>query len=193
MSALPELKVAKVIQACGKIDGRVKLQKVVYLLSAMGYQLPYRDFHVRHYGPFSPCLAAALDFLVEAGVVDEQAVEVGSEYPRFDYTPTSRYSELLSNYVDVATPTGCPGVGELAPRLAKRDRAVLEIAATMQYLHSTEDLRGDDLLQELRVLKGQLPEFEAKLAEATGLLGQLGLPVGPEVPGPQDTTARGLP
>jgi len=177
MSALPELTIAKVVQACGEIEGRVKLQKIVYLLSAMGYGLPFRDFQVRHYGPFSPRLAAALDFLVQAGVVDEQPVEVGSEYPRFDYRATSRYSELLSAYVQVTGPEDKPELGKIASQLSQLDRATLEIAATMCFLEHEEGCSPDVLRSELKALKGHLPEFDAKVQESHELLNELGLPV----------------
>ena len=177
MDALPELTIAKVIEACGKIDGRVKLQKIVYLLSAMGYQLPYRDFHVRHYGPFAPRLAAALDFLVESQVVDERPHDVGAECPRFDYTPSSRYLEVLSKYAEVAPATNRPALDDVAPQIACHDRPTLEIAATMHYLHEEEGHSGDELQRELRALKGHLPEFDAKLQGATALLSELRLSV----------------
>ena len=177
MSALPELTVAKVIQACGKIEGRVKLQKIVYLLSAMGYELPFRDFQVSYHGPFSPHLAGALDFLVDAHVLEEKEIEVGSEHPRFDYEPSPRYSELLSTYVQVTGPQDKPELGKIASRLAQQDRPTLEIAATLCFLHTEEGCSGDRLNGELATLKGHLPDFNAKAREAHGLLGQLGFAV----------------
>ncbi len=177
MSALPELTIAKVIEACGKIDGRVKLQKIVYLLSAMGYQLPYRDFHVRHYGPFSPRLAAALDFLVSVGVVTEHPVPVGEESQRYDYETSPRYSDSLAEYVHVPVPEGRPALEAVGAQLARCDRPTLEITATMHYLHDQEGRSDDALTRELAALKGHLPDFEAKAREATQLLQELGLSI----------------
>jgi uncharacterized protein YwgA len=177
MSALPELTVAKVIQACGKIEGRVKLQKIVYLLSAMGYELPFRDFQVSYHGPFSPQLAGALDFLVDARVLEEKEIEVGSEHPRFDYEPSPRYSELLSTYVQVTGPQDKPGLRKIASRLAQQDRPTLEIAATMCFLEREEGCSRDVLRSELKGLKGHLPEFDTIVEEAHELLSELGLRV----------------
>lgn len=177
MSTLRELTIAKLIQACGAIEGRVKLQKVVYLLIAIGYRFPYRDFRIQHYGPFSPKLAAAMDFLVRAGVVEEKPEELGGDSPRYDYTVDDRWGELLSTYVEIETPEGRGPLEDDANRLVNVDRSTLEIAATMCFLYYEEGCSEGDLSAELKSLKGHLQAFDAKVREAEQLLSQLDLQV----------------
>jgi uncharacterized protein YwgA len=175
MSTLQELTIAKLIQACGKVEGRVKLQKVVYLLTAIGYRFPYRDFRIQHYGPFSPKLAAAMDFLVRAGVVKESSAHVGAESPRYDYSVDDRWIELLSSHVEIGAPEGKGPFEDVGRRLVERDRSTLEIAATMCFLHCEEDCSEADLSAELKNLKGHLQPFDAKVAQARQLLEELHL------------------
>lgn len=172
MRDFDELKLARVIDACGGIDGRVKLQKIVYLLQVMGYDVPFEDFMIRQHGPFSRSVAWATDMLKGADVLEETKTaldesEDGKDVELYSYQVRKDLSSLIRKSFDVHGPVDGPPLDEIAKRLRQFDRAVLEIAATRVFLER-EGLSGGMLDQELKRLKGHLlrfPEAEQLLLE----------------------------
>ena len=67
--------VAEVVRdAGGRIVGRTRLQKAVFLLSLAGFEKRFR-FGYKHYGPFSETLADAANLAVAFDLVSEQRGE----------------------------------------------------------------------------------------------------------------------
>ncbi len=166
MREFDEMKLARVIDACDGVDGRVKMQKIVYLLKVIGFDLPFDDFVIRQQGPFSRDVAWATDTLKGTEILYEQIDELGVDR---DGTPIRQYSyqvrpdivALIRRQFDVPAPVGRPELDVLAPRLKRYDRATLEVAATRIFLER-EGLAGPALESELRRLKGHLAgEFAA--------------------------------
>ncbi len=159
MRDFDELKLARVIQACDGIDGRVKMQKIIYLLKVMGYDVPFDDFVIRQNGPFSRSLAWATDVLT--GVVIEESVKnlgpnmQGEPMQQYSYRVRDEIAPLIRESFDVAAPGGKPKLDEMASRLKSKDRAVLEVVATRIFLER-EGLTGRELDEELSRLKGHL-------------------------------------
>jgi hypothetical protein len=118
-----------------------------------------------------------LDFLADAGVMCEQAENVGADYPRYDYELNPDWTELLDQNVHIERPPGGKPLEEIARQLAAVDRATLEIAATMVYLQEEERCSGEELDRELVAVKGHLREFEQRRIEAEDLLAGLCLSV----------------
>jgi len=174
MRDFDELKLAFVIDACGGITGRVKMQKVVYLLRMMGYDLPFDDFVIRQQGPFSRCVAAATDVLKGTGILEESVEELGSNTDgdpvrQYSYRVRDDIAPLIRESFQVLPPPGKPKLFLVVERLKDQQRAVLEVAATRVYLER-EGLRGDVLEKELLRLKSHLREH---LDEANALLEEL--------------------
>lgn len=164
MRDFDELKLARVIVACGGIDGRVKMQKIVYLLQEIGYDLPFDDFMIRQHGPFSRSVAWATDMLTGAEVVIEKEKEIGQSNEgdpvlQYLYCVREEITPLICESFDVATPAGKPPIDEVARELVKHDRAVLEVAATRRFLER-EGLTDNALKNELLRLKGHLGRFK---------------------------------
>lgn len=156
-----ELKLARVIDACGGVDGRVKMQKIVYLLKAMGYDLPFNDFRIRQLGPFSRAVACATDTLGAAGFVKETEDElgtndVGEPVRQYSYRVLDSVKPLIRKRFSIPTPAGKPPIDTSATELRKHERAVLEVAATKLFLQREDKLKGDKLEAELKRLKGHL-------------------------------------
>lgn len=174
MRDFDEWKVARVIDACDGINGRVKLQKIVYLLGVMGYDLPFKDFTIRQHGPFSRSVAWTLDTLTDAGILVEEArpypsTSEGEPVIGYSYSVREECVPLIRNSFDIVAPKGKPAIGEMAGRLKKEHRAVLEVAATRVFLER-EGLTGDEFANELKRLKGHL---EGSFAEANCLVDEL--------------------
>ena len=169
MRDFDEFKLARVIDACSGVDGRVKMQKIVYVLWAMGYDLPFDDFVIRQHGPFSRGVAWATDALTEAKILEETPEQLGANADgepirQYSYRIRDEMAELIRDSFDVAAPPGKPLLDEIAPRLKGHDRAILEVAATRVYL-GREGLSGDELEEELSQLKGHLADRFGKARE----------------------------
>ncbi len=154
------LKVARIVQAAGTVQGRVKLQKIIYLLLQKGYALPFDDFVIRQHGPFSRKLASATDSLTSVGVLTEHAVEQGARrgrlIRRYDYEVDSKYQSLVKKVARVMQKKGGRASMKIASQLAGEDRKVLEVAATIVFLKREEGLSGQKLDKTLSSLKGHL-------------------------------------
>lgn len=163
MRYLDEMKLARVIDACGGIDGRVKMQKIVYLLVTMGYDLPYDDFVIRQQGPFSRAVACSADILTSGEFVREEVTplgpnERGEPMVQYSYAVRDDIAPFIRQHFDVSAGTRKPRVDEIGSELRSLDRKVLEVAATRLYLEREDGLRGEEAESELRRLKGHLAE-----------------------------------
>jgi uncharacterized protein YwgA len=175
MRAFDEMKLARVIDACGGVDGRVKMQKIVYLLKAMGYELPFDDFRIRQLGPFSRAVACSTDTLKAAGFVEETPENLGTNdfgepVQQFSYKVSDSIKLLVKTRFDVPRPADKPAIEKVASELKGRDRAVLEVAATKVYLQREDKLKGRELSIELKRLKGHL---SSRFGEADELIADL--------------------
>lgn len=170
MSDLDDLKLGRVVLGAGQVDGRVKLQKIVYLLQQMGYSLPFDDFRLHHQGPFSRSLAWATDGLKAMGILDESIEDLGTDSRtgekiyQYSYSVVPNWTDRLRDWFDVRGCNGLPPVDEPARFLAQHHRATLEVAATKLYLQS-EGLTGTLLNSELRRIKGHLGQHAFDKAE----------------------------
>jgi len=174
MRDFDELKLARVIDACGGIDGRVKMQKIVYLLKVMGYDLPFDDFVIRQQGPFSRSVAWATDVLTGAEILQERIDELGvnsegEPVRQYSYQVRDDIAPLIRKSFDVKAPRKKRKIDEVASRLKQKDRAVLEVAATRVFLER-EGLCGKKLDDELQRLKGHL---SSEFQNANKLLAEL--------------------
>jgi uncharacterized protein YwgA len=174
---LDEMKLARVVDACGGIDGRVKMQKIVYLLAAMGYDLPYDDFTIRQHGPFSRAVACAADTLKGAEILEETPSKLrtdsgGEPVVQYSYRVRDKVAPFIRQHFDVAGPPERPSLDEIASKLKQNDRAVLEVAATRVFLERESKLSGPALDAELQRLKGHLT---SEFAKANELLQSLNL------------------
>lgn len=154
--------------AGGEIVGKVRLQKVVYLLDQLGMNSGFSyDYH--HYGPFSAELADQLD----EDVVFGRVVEVPMRRA-IDGVPYSAYR--ASNF-DNKKPDK---IGDVAIEMAKaalavlqqRSATILELAATIHWLRAVEGV--EDWRNELFRRKGAKTD-NGRTDKALDLLKELGL------------------
>lgn len=172
MQQFDEMKLARIIDAAGGIDGRVKMQKIVYLLSTMGFDVPFRDFAIQRHGPFSRAIACAADIVNGAGFVEETANQIGEKpsgepVVRFSYRVRPDLSELLRKHFSVRSSNENISLEAAASELNGRPTPVLEVTATKVFLEQEDGLTGDELENELRRLKGHLA---SSFSEADELL-----------------------
>jgi uncharacterized protein YwgA len=164
--------IAHLIRAAGgSIVGKVRLQKVVYLLDQIGMNSDF-EFRYHHFGPYSAALSDAVD---DATIFDE--VEETTRTRASDGVPYSVY-EVGDSAV---LPENAGALGDLkfddarqAIRVMNKYSAtVLELAATINWLVSVED--EEDWRTEVKNRKGA-KTAGGRIDEALKLLRELDLP-----------------
>ena len=157
--------VATVAMNGGKLVGRTRLQKTIYLLEQLGMGGKF-DYTYYNYGPYSREVSEATEFSVIVDRLDEQEKDGFHGVPYF----------VLQT--DEAAPEG---LGDLLKEDAEQylgvmdkfSSIVLELAATIAYLKDIgfKDDEVADKVVELKPAKAT-PD---KLRAANELLGELGL------------------
>ncbi|MES5044068.1 hypothetical protein ABVB72_02160 [Rhizobium nepotum] len=155
--------------ADNKIIGRIRVQKVFYLLEKLGLNSGIR-FSYYHYGPYSETLANEIDFaqLLDGRLCETIAeTQFGASYSVFDLEPPKN-----------GAPTD--RVGDIPMATAKKyiksmkstTSVVIELAATIQWLRHEEKVH--DWKNELKKRKSAKAS-EENIREALRLLDELGL------------------
>lgn len=157
------VQVAVLIKACGRVDGRVKLQKIVHILQQVGF--PFKEhFGYLHHGPYSSELKGEIDQLVDFNLVQEEEKQAG-EYKQYVYMPGGDLDGLLRHFGG----DGVPAWGELAKRLNAKQSKDLEAISTIMFLQSRE-FDGERLRERFLQLKPHLADrLDPCLAEANEL------------------------
>ena len=155
---IPEI----VRQAEGEIVGKIRLQKIVYLLSRLGYETGF-SFEYHHYGPYSRELAEKIEEEVDAQVL--MALTRRRQSDGVPYIVYRAKEEHSGSNCDAR-------LHELLTEMNDCSPTVLELAATIDWLAKIEDV--SDWRSELRVRKGAKTSG-GRTEKALELLGKLGL------------------
>jgi uncharacterized protein len=162
--------IADVLAVAGEpIVGRVRLQKIFYLLEQRGLGSGLH-FHYHHYGPYSRELDGALD---RAQAM--QGVEEKIAYRQVDGMPYSVFSlreKPVARHLSAVGGLPSEEVRCLVGMMTTRSSTVLELAATIHWLRTTEKVA--DWKKELGRRKGAKAE-KGRMDEAVRLLEELGL------------------
>jgi uncharacterized protein len=121
--------------AGGEIVGKIRLQKMVYLLDQLGAKSGY-PFEYHHYGPYSEELAEAVDDNVIFGCVEEEQRRRVSDgvsyviYRSLDHREQS--SDVFSR----------PVIASAIEEMNGQSMTILELAATIHWLVFNEKVRN---------------------------------------------------
>lgn len=149
-------------------EGRVRIQKLVYLLKAYGHEgLARIHFSYHHYGPYSEQVAGALRMGVASGLVCERTETYDEEWQKFTYEldeshPDASYLELAPDEIRL--------VGKLKQLTIRAHWRTLELAATAKFLEQQAKLPRDQAIE--RAL-GHKPACKPYEPEARRLLDTL--------------------
>lgn len=156
--------------ADGEIVGRIRLQKVLYLLDVKGLDIVDASFHYHHYGPYSRVLDEALDRAKALLGVSEEIRHRkadGAPFSVFRATSGGGGNSRLGS-ID------SDSLKKLLSTMKEKTSTVLELAATVHWLTQVE--RVSDWKAEIVRRKGAKTE-DGRLEEALDLLKKLTLPV----------------
>jgi len=156
--------IARLIQVCGKIDGRVKLQKMVHILQEAGY--PFEEkFGYLHHGPYSSDLKREIDQLVDWDLVQEEPQPV-INYTQYSYSPSDELPDVLKAIGADAEPEW----QKLAKELNGQESQVLESVSTIMFLRR-RGFTAEKLRERFARLKPNLADrFDTCLQQAERIL-----------------------
>lgn len=144
----------RLFASAGKIEGRTKVQKMVYVLQSMGF--PFKEHYLYHlHGPYARGLTDEISYLVYLGLLTETGQEVGG-LKCFHYEATDGLRDFLSRMGDsmVVASNGVDFDTAVAELNAQKT-ALLEAAATAVFLNRAGTKR-DDVASDLKRLKPHL-------------------------------------
>jgi uncharacterized protein YwgA len=159
--------VAEVVAAAGgQIVGRVRLQKIFYLLDRIGLGSGF-DYEYHHYGPYSSELAEAVEDATAFGHIGERICRRsydGVPYSIFENPRVRSESHLGALDQSYAA--------NALKRMQAEPATVLELAATIDWLASQEQI--SDWRSELVRRKGAKAE-RSRVERAERLLHDLNM------------------
>lgn len=142
------LNILRLVSACQSVDGRKKLQKMVYILQECGY--PFHERYTLHlFGPYSGELKHEIDMLV-GDLLEERVIAAGA-YPQYTYQPHAEAARLLARFPSPDAAQWTP----LAIDLNRRSAQDLEAISTALYLRR-HGFEGERLRQQFVELKPNL-------------------------------------
>src|SRR3990167_6886859 len=117
--------IAYLIDLCGKVEGRTRIQKMVYILQYLGYPLN-EDFSYSYFGPYSDELRTEVDILTSVDILQETLK--GTTYV---YEPTSQMENFLKDSDKLLELKSSPKFSKLIDKLKVAPIPVLEVASTI--------------------------------------------------------------
>jgi len=157
---------AVVAAAGGRIVGRVRLQKVLYLLDQLGLNSGF-TYEYHHYGPYSEALYEAVDFAKAFDLIDERMENRKSDGVRYSIFELKRDAEVV-----IPDELKKPELRHALVLMNGVNATILELAATAHFLRQAEG--RVDWKDEIVRRKGIKTEG-GRLDRATDLLNELGL------------------
>ena len=136
-------RILTLVSEAGKIDGRKKFQKIVFIIQAKGGNIPER-FKYHYYGPFSSDLQMEIDDLVDHKVLIE---DNSGSYFSYKLSPQASDFDVDDDILKMK---------DLIQYLNKIDAQKLELISTIYFLKQ-EGCKEESLIQKkIKILKPHL-------------------------------------
>ncbi len=152
---------ALMVEREGVLAGRLRVQKLMYLLQQKGVpELQPLFFKYHHYGPFSEDVVDVIRGSKSTGIVTEH--ETGDEErKRYDYKPGQR-AALYAGRVPAASRAIVERVLEATKSAHWR---VLELAATVDFLERADNIEREVAFREALERKPECAPFQERARE----------------------------
>lgn len=147
---------ALLVTRTGELEGRIRVQKLMYLLQQKG--VPALDpvfFEYHHYGPFSTDVVDILNISVSSRIVEEHEERDG-DWKKYIYRPkenATRYAAM----VDTASRTI---IEEVLAACAGVHWRTLELVATSDFLRRADNLDWSEAFHGALMRKPACKPFE---------------------------------
>lgn len=151
-------KIALAVDACrGHVDGRKKLQKMIYIAKVLGYPLR-EDYTLYFYGPYSEELAGELQRMKELDLLDERKLD-----SFYNIKITKNGKDLLNYFqTNIEKEMGIEKLNKmrtLFKELGYYDPWQLEILATLFYFYQ---IGYSDFNELQRIVRRVKPKFSSR-------------------------------
>ena len=160
---------AVIVASGGEVLGRIKFQKLVYLLDKLGLSSGFK-FSYHHYGPYSAELSSAADSAKAFGLIDEEFRQRKSDGARYSVF-SKKNSSTLEPKVDFFSDENITSAIKL---INTTSSTIVELAATAYWLKIEESIV--DWSSEIVRRKGT-KVGDGRLEKAVNLLEELNLPI----------------
>ena len=134
-----------------KVEGRIKLQKILYILQTKGVIDFELDYTYALYGPYSEDLQLEIDYLISIGYLKESID--GNTY---NYELNDKFPLPINTDEIIASEN-------LISELLEKESQLLEVTSTIYYLKSDNYKDEKIIEQKLKLLK---PNLENKIESA---------------------------
>jgi len=152
-----------------KLSGRIRLQKLAYLLQQKGLpELAELEFAYHHYGPYSNDLAEVLSRAVRNGIFHEKAESFDDEWQRYEYS----LAKDAEDYIGLLDHNSRGLIRSAVSLTANLHWRVLELAATALFIKKRDRSTLTNAVEQAVALKPGCRGYEEP---ATTLLQKLDL------------------
>lgn len=129
-----------------QIEGRTRLQKIVYFCQDLGWDIG--DYRLHYYGPFSHGLASIIRDTESAGLITQ------TEKTEHTFELTEKGAEFLETFESNVKDGRVEPTKKLVSRIFKWSQKELELAATIDYVRGNNpDMEEDRLLDKVDSIK----------------------------------------
>jgi len=162
--------IVAIVDQQDEVHGRVRLQKLGYLLQQSGFRpIQKTRFAYHHYGPFSEQLAGALDQAVASGLVEENRRDSHNGYKLYTYKLNREHPDV--EYLKLAQ-ADHETVRKFMSTSSSAHWRTLELAATVVYLERNLEISRETAITRALGLK---PDCKPYRTDAEALLTGLSL------------------
>lgn len=151
-----------VLQAAGKLTGRTKLQKILYLSNLCKWNV-IPDYKYHNYGPFSEMVNMEIENMQNNGWVNESPFTTTNGNTSYSYRLSRAGNEIANSLVSRFEDEIVKSTIELVESLNGLTTDDLEIMATLVYLkEENKNLSNPELVKEVFRLKPRFKEKQIK-------------------------------
>lgn len=149
-------KLLDLIRKAGRVTGRKKLQKIVYISKTFNFDFQEK-FNFHFYGPYSEELSLQIEELVNLGFIQE-IQETKNGYTQYTYELCEKGEEFLSMY-----PMEMDALEPFVHMLNQESSRFLELVSTILYFDS---LKKEALIDKVKKVKSKQHYTDEELHEA---------------------------
>ena len=148
---------AHLVAQANPLEGRLRVQKLMYLLQRAGVEeLEPVFFQYHHYGPFSADVMDALNLSKRYQFVEEHEERDG-DWRKYVYRPRPHVDRHLNRVTDASRAT----VDEVYSVCGSAHWRTLELAATSDFLRRADDLSWDQAFEAALLRKPACRPYES--------------------------------
>ncbi|MGJ9384003.1 YwgA family protein [Salipaludibacillus sp. CF4.18] len=156
-------KIMALINQTGEIEGRKKLQKIVYIAKKMDFPF-YEKYQFHMYGPYSEELTLRVEEMCELEFVTE-VKEQQAGYQHYRYELSDKGREFLSVMAE-----GFPEETEILQEMNGYSIRFLELVSTVLYF---EELSREEVTAKVSKWKAKLNYTQEDVDKAYAYIGRL--------------------